>query len=43
MKGSDKRPKSSEVELGVTKEPIVPEPGARMGGVKFVNEDEENE
>ena len=43
MKGADKRPKSSAVELGVTKEPIVPEPGARMGGIKFVNEDEENE
>ena len=43
MKVTSQRPKSSEVELGVTKEPIVPEQGAQMGGVRFVNEDEENE
>ena len=43
MKGTSQRPKSSEVELGVTKEPVTPPAGSSIAGVRFVNEDEENE
>ena len=43
MKSSSGRPKSTETELGIMKEPIEVTPGKSAMGVKFVNEDDEDE
>ena len=43
MKSSSGRPKSTETELGVMREPIAVTPGKSAMGVKFVNEDDEDE